>query len=59
MLILSVKESEDIVLTRDGAVLGRITVCHRGDGRIRLGLEFPRDIKILRGELVDKQEGGK
>lgn len=56
MLIVTVNDSEEVVLTRDGVQLGRITVCHRGDGRIRLGLDFPRDIRILRGELLKQRE---
>lgn len=54
MLILTVKENELLVLTQDGVELGRISVEIKRDGRARVGMDFPRDIKILRAELLDR-----
>jgi len=53
MLIVTLTDAGGVVLLRDGKQFGEVTVRMRGDGRIRLGLDFPKDIKILRAELVD------
>jgi carbon storage regulator len=47
MLVLSRRESERIRLG-DSIV---VTVVHVGGGRVRLGIEAPADVRVLRGEL--------
>jgi len=47
MLVLSRRESEQIRLG-DSIVL---TVVHVGGDRVRLGIEAPRDVRVLREEL--------
>jgi carbon storage regulator len=48
MLVLSRKENESIVI--DGNIT--ITVVKIGGDRIRLGIEAPQDVPILRSELI-------
>jgi sRNA-binding carbon storage regulator CsrA len=36
--------------------LGAITVTIRGDGRARVAFEFPREIEIWRGEVVERMQ---
>jgi carbon storage regulator len=48
MLILSRKEGESIVI--DGGI--RIVVMQCAGGGVRLGIEAPSDVTILRGEIV-------
>ncbi len=47
MLVLSRKENESIVI--DGRI--KVTVVEIKGGRIRLGIEAPQDVPILRAEL--------
>lgn len=52
MLVLSRKAGEDIIIG-DNIVIKVIRI----DGKkVRLGLEAPEDIKILRGELERREE---
>ena len=51
MLILSRKLGERIVID-DRIVL---TVVEIGRGKVRLGIEAPQDVKVMREELVEKQ----
>jgi sRNA-binding carbon storage regulator CsrA len=51
VLIVTVKEHEEVVLSRDGVELGTVTVRVRGDGRVRIGLDFPKEVRIARKEL--------
>ncbi len=48
MLVLSRKFNESIVI--DGGI--RITVVEIGDHRIRLGIEAPKEVGVMREELV-------
>jgi carbon storage regulator len=52
MLVLSRKPGEKLVIG-DTVTL---TVLSCNNGRIRLALAAPEDIRILRGELLDRQE---
>lgn len=53
MLVLSRKVGEKLVINGDTVV----TINAIKGGRIVLGIEAPRDVKILRGELpADKRE---
>ena len=54
MLILSRKPEESIVI--GDAV--RITVLGMKGGEVRLGIDAPNSVKILRGELADRSERG-
>lgn len=51
MLVLSRKESERICLG-DSIV---ITVVRVAKDRVRIGIEAPNDIHVLRGELANKE----
>lgn len=59
MLCLSRKENETIVLSLDGGNTGQveITVNEITPNRVRIGVTAPRDITVLRKELMG-QEGG-
>ena len=54
MLVLSRKPSEKVVI--DGNIT--ITVMEFIGGRVKIGIEAPADVAILRGELVAGREGG-
>lgn len=47
MLVLSRQVSESIAIGDDV----RITVCRIGGGRVRLGIDAPAGVPIVRGEL--------
>ena len=49
MLVLSRKENESIVI--DGRI--KVTVVEIKGGKIRLGIEAPQDVPVLRSELKD------
>lgn len=49
MLVLSRKENESIVI--DGRI--KVTVVAIQGGRIRLGIEAPKDVPICRSELLE------
>lgn len=52
MLVLSRKNGETICIGNEI----EITVCDIRDGRIKLGIRCPPEIRILRGELTERQE---
>lgn len=52
MLVLSRKPGEQLII--NGNIT--ITVIAVGAGRIRLGIDAPREIPVLRGELSAKRE---
>jgi len=55
MLILSRKKEETIVVTLpDGTEISIMIVDLRGD-RVRLGIEAPKDFKILRKEIIGNE----
>jgi carbon storage regulator len=49
MLVLSRKIGESIIIGKDVVV----TVCEMRGGRMRLAIEAPRDVLVLRKELVE------
>ena len=51
MLVLSRKVNEKIVI--DGGIV--LTVVKIEGGQVRLGIEAPSDVKILREEIADKR----
>lgn len=50
MLILTRKKDESIII--DGNI--EVKVIEIGDGKIRIGIEAPKEIEILRKELYEK-----
>lgn len=52
MLVLSRKPNEKVVI--DGGIT--ITVAEVNGGRVRIGIEAPADVTILRGELITGRE---
>lgn len=53
MLVLSRKKNESIVVGDDI----RITVIDIGPGKIRLGIEAPKDVRVDREEIRRKIQG--
>ena len=47
MLVLTRKEGERIVIADEI----QITVCHIGAGRVKIGVDAPPHVKIVRGEI--------
>ncbi|HEY8361933.1 MAG TPA: carbon storage regulator CsrA [Tissierellaceae bacterium] len=52
MLILTRKKDESIIL--DGKI--EIKVVEIGEGKVKIGIEAPKDIDIVRKELYEKVE---
>jgi carbon storage regulator len=52
MLVLSRKAGQNVRL--GGNVV--VTVLELGGGRVRLGIEAPRNVAIVRGELAPRRE---
>lgn len=55
MLVLSRKKEERLFIG-EGANLIEVYVVHIGKDTVRLGVNAPREVKIIRGELVLKSE---
>ncbi|MDO4711406.1 MAG: carbon storage regulator [Peptostreptococcaceae bacterium] len=55
MLVLQRKKDETIVI--DGNI--RITVVDIGNDRVKLSINAPRDISILRSELIEAADANK
>ena len=51
MLVLARKKKESILI--DGHI--RVTVIETGNNTVRIGIEAPRDVPIVRSELQDAQ----
>ena len=54
MLVLSRKQSQSIQIGDEI----EITVCEIRDGRVRIGIQCPREIPIVRRELLERSEVG-
>lgn len=52
MLILTRKKNESIII--DGNI--EVKIIELEDGKVRIGIEAPREIEILRKELYDKMK---
>jgi len=52
MLVLSRKSGEQVVI--DGGIV--VTVTEVIGGRVKLGIDAPKHVVIMRGELVEDQE---
>jgi carbon storage regulator len=50
MLVLTRKTGQQIII--DGNI--RITVTSCGDGRVKLGIEAPRDVRVDRAEIAER-----
>lgn len=48
MLVLSRKKNESIVI--NGCI--RVTVVDTGNNTVRIGIDAPRDVEVLRSELL-------
>lgn len=61
MLVLTRKNGTSIVLgdetvDQEGEHIIKFTVLQCSNGEVRIGIDAPSDIKILRGELVKQKE---
>lgn len=52
MLVLSRGVKETLVI--DGNIV--VTVTRIDGGRVKLGIEAPREVSVVRGELLDRPE---
>jgi len=52
MLVLSRKAMQSVMIGSDV----RITVIRVEGNQVRIGIEAPNDVRILRGELLDESE---
>ncbi len=55
MLVLQRKKEEAIVI--DGKI--KITIVDIGNDRVKLSIDAPREITVLRSELIDAAEANK
>ena len=58
MLVLGQSENQRIVVTvppRESSIEIEITVCDLRPAKVRLGIEAPKRVAILRGELLDER----
>lgn len=58
MLVLSRKEQEEILLQLEDGRQIWIVVTEIDKGRCRIGVTAPKDIKVLRSELLNKPKTG-
>lgn len=56
MLVLTRAVGETVVITHGDAV-AVITVLERKTGEVRLGFDAPADVKIQRGEHLERAKG--
>ena len=52
MLVLSRKTAQTVMIGSDI----RVTVVRLEGNQVRIGIEAPNDVRILRGELLDESE---
>ena len=57
MLVIGRRETQGVLIRhRDGTILGRICIVRtpglNANEQVRLGLDFPADIELLRDELM-------
>jgi carbon storage regulator len=52
MLVLSRKQNEEIQIG-NGI---KVVVVDIGGGKVRIGIEAPKEVVVLRGELVDRDK---
>lgn len=51
MLVITRGKNESIRIICNGQEVGQVKVCRVAGGRVRLGLDFPIEYKILRDEI--------
>ena len=51
MLVLTRKSKESVSIGDDVVV----TVLHVGGGEVRIGIEAPRDVRVMRTELLERE----
>jgi carbon storage regulator CsrA len=56
MLVLARKENQTIVVERDGELLAEIVVVS-ATGPVRIGIDAPDDVLVLRGEVAGRSGG--
>lgn len=54
MLVLSRRIGE-IVMINDGAIM----ILEHENGQIKIGFEFPKDVRIVRGDIAELNESAK
>lgn len=55
MLVLTRKEGESVIIGEDGGSV-KVMVVSVGRGKVRLGIEAPDDVCIIRDELLNRGE---
>lgn len=55
MLVLARKENQSIVIERGGELLAQIVVLSAA-GPVRIGVDAPDDVLVLRGEVAERTE---
>lgn len=53
MLILTRREGDGVVIGSPDKPIGVVRVMRIGSDRVRIGLEFPRDVQVHREEVAD------
>jgi carbon storage regulator len=56
MLIVTRKKNESILIGDSGI---KITVIETGDGRVKLGIDAPKDVRIIRAEVAELSDYNK
>jgi sRNA-binding carbon storage regulator CsrA len=56
MLSLTRRRNQRIAICLDGGFLGWISVVDISQGRVNLGLEFPKTVHILRDDVMSPDE---
>lgn len=54
MLVLSRKPGESLVFNVSGPALFECTLIRAEDGTVRLGIEAPKNVHVLRKELLER-----
>lgn len=57
MLVLSRKLGEKIYIELGGGVIVELVIADIDRGKVRLGIEAPRHVPIMRKELLDRDGG--
>lgn len=54
MLALSRKKGEEVQVTLPDGRVGRVVLLDVDRNKVRIGFDFPDDVKLLRSELIEK-----
>ena len=54
VLVLTRRKNESIVLTLPGVGAVKVMVCSIGDEVVRIGIEAPAEVRVLREELLER-----